>query len=397
MRKRLVAGAVMALALCLLLAVAVSAQGGTGSLSGQVLNGTPGGSVPGVMTITLHSFDTETALDPVDTLADAQGRFRFDGLAVTETMQYALTTDFLSITYASDLYSYQPGQSEITATLSVYETTESSEGVSFDRLHIILQPGTDGTIGVQEIYVINNLADRTFIGTEPTGGHIRITGQYTIPVGATDLTLEDQGSNRFVAVGDGFVDTLPVAPGQGASQVVVDYKLAYTGDRLRVTHALGFPTGGVQYFVPGETLAVVGSGIEFQRTMGSGAQTYKVYQGPAIGPGGVADFEITGLGKAERTAFPTGLVLAIAGALVLLIAVAVGLPLLRGRRSATVAAGLPGTAESVEARRLALVDEIARLDDDRDAGLVAEADYESRRALLKAEVLELTQTLSKQG
>jgi hypothetical protein len=53
----------------------------------------------------------------------------------------------------------------------------------------------------------------------------------------------------------------------------------------------------------------------------------------------------------------------------------------------------PQFADGLTDRRQALLDEIVTLDEAHEAGRVSPSDYETRRAALKTELLDITRTL----
>ena len=58
-----------------------SADGGDGVIEGQLINGTAEGSNGAGQTVTLRVYDEQGQIDEQTTETDADGAFRFDGLA----------------------------------------------------------------------------------------------------------------------------------------------------------------------------------------------------------------------------------------------------------------------------------------------------------------------------
>ena len=102
-------------------------------------------------------------------------------------------------------------------------------------MHFIVEFDS-GQVLVAELMVFSLDGNRAYVG-DGTG-----VLRFTLPAGATDWrSTKDELGGRFVATADGFVDTLPLPPGQGMRQVLYRYALPYTGDTLDLVRALALP------------------------------------------------------------------------------------------------------------------------------------------------------------
>ena len=112
-----------------LLAVAPAATAGTSaagrqaaapvSISGNIVNGTAGGSVPGGLTVTATEVDAGVTKQVATKKAPvgAGGAFRIDGFPGNPGDHFVVGTDYLGVTYSSEATPGSP------ATLKIYETT----------------------------------------------------------------------------------------------------------------------------------------------------------------------------------------------------------------------------------------------------------------------------------
>jgi hypothetical protein len=395
--KRILASFALA-ALCLLGVISgAMAQSPNGIITGQVINGTAGGTLPPGMQVTVQGF-TETALLPPQTASvDASGRFRIEGLETSTGYAYVVYTEYLGIQYGTDTIAFESGQTEVNGDISIYETTTSDESISLSRIHFVVT-STDGALEVNEVQSFSNSSDRTYIGAEPEAGAKRTVVRFAIPSAAQDLVLEDEVSGgRFIQTAAGYADTLPVIPGQGTHQVVFTYYLPYDTASTLLTTTFLYPVGAVNVFVSDTGVELSSSQMLLMGTMGTGAQAYVGYVGQDFAKGDTLSLEFKGESTGGST-YPattggvsnTGYVLIFGGLALLLVALAVAYPSLR-RRGAPAAAAETGLAPC-EDECEELMAAIADLDDLFEEGELDEETYQRRRQALKARLLEIQAT-----
>ena len=216
---------------------------GTGVISGTVLNGTTGAPMPG-LTVELGIFDQTSMLEQRTTKTDSAGFFRFAELPTDAGLAFAGRVEYpQGIPYSSDFVSFEPGKSELNLPLSVFDTTTDPSGVRADRVHFILDFNS-GQAQIAELMVFSLDGKRSYVGDG--SGVLR----FTLPAGAQGLEIDgDTQDGRFQATADGFVDRLPLQPGQGVRQVLYRYALPYAGDNLDFTRTLPYPSANVNALI----------------------------------------------------------------------------------------------------------------------------------------------------
>jgi mono/diheme cytochrome c family protein len=359
---------------------------GTGVISGTVRNGTTGAPMPN-LTIALGIFDQTSVLEQRTATTDAAGLFRFAELPTDATLAFVGRVEYpQGIPNSSDFVSFEPGQNELNLPLAVFDTTTDPGGVRADRVHFIL--GFDaGQADIAELLVFSLDGNRTYVGDG--SGVLR----FTLPAGAQGLEIDgDTQDGRFQVTADGFVDRLPLEPGQAVRQVLYRYTLPYSGGNLDFTRSLPYPAANVNALVTDVGQQVSSAELANQGLRQTQQGSFYNLVGQNLPAGRPVIIKLTGLAAAAAAATaPTGgglptnrillwvlIGLAAAGAVLL-----VALPILRRRGSPAAASG--------GATRAELVDALARLDMAHEAGALSDAAYRDQRLLLKAQLRDLTQ------
>ncbi len=371
---------------------------GKGIISGVVTNGTPGGNGVANLTVTLHIFEGELESETRTTSTDEQGRYRFEGLSTDPDLAYAATVDYKGVPYGSDLIPFPEGSTELSLPIQVYETTEDGSGVRIARAHLIMD-FEPGNLLIGELYFLSNAKDRTFVGTEGASGRALVL-RFTLPQGATDLDINGEPlGSRFVATANGFADTLPLPPGENVRQILFRYSLPYTAPRLRLLRELNYDAANVNVLVADRGVAVTSPQLTPAGTRGTQGQTYLNFVGSNLRAGQALELNFSGLPMAGRsparalTNSPLSLAVGLGlGALMMGGLLAYALVLRRPPPQTRTPASPPARA-TLHAQRQRLLTAIARLDDDFEAGKVAEATYRQERTALKAQLLEVARRM----
>ena len=361
---------------------------GSGVISGQVRNGTPGAPLPDDLVINLRAFDMNANfVDSITTTVKADGAFRFDDIDATIPLQYEPLAVYQNIPYFGSLETaivLTEQQPEADVNIVVYEITEDPSDVRIERLHIVLDFAL-GQVQVAELYILSNDGDKAFVGTLENG-----TLAIAEPPNA--LSFQPGGDpSRYLTLADGVADTMPIPPGVGTTESVVVYDLAYDGD-IELSRALPYDVETVNIFAPAEAgVNVSGDGIRSGGPFQAQGASLDTFLADNLSAGGKLTFQVSGeplsslgtvdasphqtSGPDQTTSIVIGLI-ALAGAVALAIVYWQGWLNLRFRPAA-------------QDRRANLLQAIADLDDEYEVGGLEEEPYLARRAELKDELIAL--------
>jgi hypothetical protein len=254
--------ALLGLVVVLALSVVARAQDG-GVLEGQVVNGTAGGPDVGAgHSVTLHVLQGDSTVDTLETTTDAQGKFHFEGLDTNPDLEYWPEAVYQDVSYPVDApYQFEGDTTAMTATVTVFETTEDGSAISLDAVHLIVE-SFGSVLRISEICLFGNSGDRTYIGSLGAAEQ-RTTVAISLPEGAVGLAFEDgSAEDRFVQVDGGLLDTEPVPPGYESSLVFLSYHLAVTGNEVPVELHFAYPIASLNVLVAQPGLAVTSDQLE---------------------------------------------------------------------------------------------------------------------------------------
>ena len=111
-------------------------------------------------------------------------------------------------------------------------------------MHYIVEFDGSGQALIAELWLFSEDGNLAYIGDE--NGVLR----FPLPTGAQDLGIDgDDGSGRFQRTADGFVDRMPLPPGQNTRQVLFRYSLPYSGDYLTSLRTLAYNAANVNALV----------------------------------------------------------------------------------------------------------------------------------------------------
>ena len=352
----------------------------TGTVTGQIVNGTAGVAAPGGLSVNLHSFTGSALIETFTVTADAAGAFAFDPVSYTPGRQFLLSTVYGGLTYASEVARFNAQGAPLNLTLPVYESTSDPGVVSVTQLHMFLefQSATEVTVG--QLYVFSNRSDRTYSAT------LDQLLLFNLPAGATALNVQNAVPERdFFRTADGFGMLSQVAPGDSTAQLLVSFRLPYAG-RLNYSQGMPLPVDTVNLLVSDLGIKVTGPGLLYLGPQTVQGQTFQTFSAAALAAGAPLTFAATGAALTGATTpasggglagtSPTGLAVGL-GALALAL-LGIGLWLYLRPRPMPPAL-----------RREALLTQLAELDAAYAAGDLAQADYVAERAALKTALAEI--------
>ena len=366
-------------------------QPGPGVVTGAVTNGTTGQPVPD-LSVQLGIFDSTSVLEQRSATTDAAGVYRFEALPSDTTLTYITRAEYpAGSAYSSETASFAADQAALDLPITVYETTADGAGVRADRVHFIVEFEA-GQAYIAELFVFSLDGKRSYIGDGASVLH------FTLPIGAQGLEISDgELGGRYLPTQDGFVDTLPLPPGQGVRQTLFRYTLPVTGDTLDLVRTLPYPATNVNALISDVGEQVTSTQLANQGVRETQNGNYINLVGENLAANQVITLRISNLSGAG-TAAATGsapapattnraltfILIGLAG----LAVVALGAwPLLRRR---TTAEQLPVLTD-----RERLIDALARLEITHDAGEITDAAYRDQRLRLKAQLLDLTHKVEK--
>ncbi len=353
-------------------------------VGGQVVNGTTG-EVPteGIARLRAFTQDLEIALDMTETL-DEDGRYQFDVTDVPQNLFYRVSLSYDDVEFGSDFGQLSFDEPELELPVTVYEKSSDPAAVDIEQLHIVLAFGED-TVQISELYVASYNSPTVFVGE--SGKAEQGTFEMLLPDDADNVSFQRGfGSldtfveaNEIVATDDGWADTLPLRPGPAGLTMLASYELPYD-EQASISHLLKYDTAGINLVIQGDGVSLADSEgwtDRGQQTLESG--TVSTYGQINIPAGNTLTINLEGLPRRANVA--SGLVvdnsaeILIGGVAAVLVIVGSVFAVRRWRLE----------PEELLSRD-DLLQEVADLDDEFEAGEIAEDEYRQERQELLEEL-----------
>ena len=374
-----------------------------GRISGTVTNGTSGQPVSG-STVTVSRFDKkpEGGVMPqsvdLTAITTGDGRYSFDGLDTSTGLVYAVSVTFQGVLYSSGMVQISSSP-EQTADISVYETTPDQSAVSLSSRGLILNAvdRETGAASIVDVFSFDNAGNKTVIA-----GDEGRTLRFSVPPNAAEVgpragfdfgTPSLEGSTVYA--------TSPLRPG-AANPASLGYVLPYSGSTFELSVTTDYPTQDVRILVPAgedgkgarvvsDTKPLLDGGI-----ISIGSQPYHVWSTGMLQKGDVLSLRFldlptaTSANRALSTIEP-----ALIAIVALLLATGVAGWVVRSRRLSAprIVTVAPALADTLEARRAALTEELRGIEAAHTAGLVDSPEYQRSRRLILEDLRRISRAM----
>ncbi len=377
---------VLALALLLGAALPAYADPNDGSVSGQLVNKTAGGSSPVGTTVMLIAFGRKEQKPLVQktTQVDADGHYAFSGLDRDANVAYITLARYQNVNYPADQPFLLTDTQTQQADIAIYESTNADDAIQLERLNLLMLGADQGMAQFMEMGALVNNGDRTFVTANPQDQQLARAVKLALPNGALGVQMETGLSPEEVLPGAARVQiTTPITPGR--HEFALSFQLPYNGSNADVTMQLPYPTASYSVYVPDKGLKVDGAALTPNGSAQMGGQSYALYSTTNVAKATLIGAQISGLGGGSA-AGPNQLALISLGVVLFVLGSGV---ILFGSRLRPAAAPQRSAADA-EHERLELIVRLASLDERFAAGEVSQAEYEAERDRGKQRLRELT-------
>ncbi len=379
MLAKIITAILVSTALALSAPPVLAAGTNDGVIEGQLVNGTASGGSTAGQVVNLDMY-VGSAAEPttVSTKSDAQGRFTFKDLDRSAGSSYQVKVNFQEADYASDYLAFNEGSPTLSTNLTVYDSTTSMAAIDIALQHTVVYVGA-GTLEFKEYILYTNKSDKTYIGNPGSyAGGKRETLSLVLPATAADIQLGGTLMQCCVfSSPNGLVDTMPLLPGE--REIVYGYKVNTPAKEYVASRQIDVPILSYNFLVQGAGINVASDQLQPGEPLTIENAQFQHLAGANLGPGDTISVRIAGLPQRAQSSL-IWVFLAL-GVLI----VGSGLVYVRQR-------GEPAKAKiSKVPAKERLLAELARLDDEYDAGRMPEDIYRERRKEKKAELMRLMQ------
>ncbi len=281
--------------------------------------------------MTLQSLGGNGTTDLASVTTDSAGRFAFAHLADADGAVYAVYTRYQQALFTTGSITVQGGTQNVQ--LVVYEVTGSDAALRITSITALVRDPrpVNGLIGVGEFFTFHNSGNTAYLGSTQAGAGLPMNLlRFALPTGATNVTLGagfDGAQSATVSTGFGATATVP----PGDSQFAFAFDLPYTGTSALLTIKAEYPTDSALLLVPPPYTAQP-QGMLTRGQISSNGVEYSAFTRGALAAGTQVAARLSGLPPAgESPALGFGQLVALAGALALLLAALVAIYIRRGQ------------------------------------------------------------------
>lgn len=231
----------------LLSSIGLAADGPqTGMIKGRLLNQTIAGKGVARLEIKLHQFmeNKETIIGQAKT--DAAGSFSFQQIKADKSAVYAVSARYGEISYFGEPIHLK--DKEISQTkLIIYDTTDQATGLHVQMHHIFFEKGEDA-LQVEEVIVVENPGNRTFIGSREIVPGKKETFRISLPAEAKDVHYEPPLDLVSGEPGAAISVSTPLKPGK--NELIYGYTIPSPGKKYVFSKVFYLNTDAVSVVLP---------------------------------------------------------------------------------------------------------------------------------------------------
>jgi hypothetical protein len=375
-------------------ATPVAAEPLDGVVTGQVINGTSGGTAPAGDIVTLHIFNmtAESAEKVGERTAPVgpDGRFEFAGLDRAANVAYYVGTSHGGVSYSHPSPFQLKDAPTRQADISVFEATTSDDVIQFDRLNFLVLEVEPDMLQVLQMGALVNSSDRTFVTENPQDGALARAVRFPLPKGAMRAQFQSGFRQDDVIAGAGGIQVVsPLKPGR--HEYALWFQLPYNESSVDLTLQAPYPTAAFTIHVPEGGPKIESSQLTAQEPRQLGDRTFLVHSARDVSKATMISARLGGLPSSGSAGLSTEQLAMVSGGVVLLVLGAgVFAFSLRARGSRSKASGGAAAEKmDLEQERLQLVVRLAALDERYAAGQIPETEYQAERTRDKQRLVEL--------
>jgi len=371
-----------------LLAIPLSASAdSTGTISGTVTNGTPGGGSVAGLSVTLYEYQGMNVVKQYTGTTDDSGKYVFKDVPVLDGEAYVAHVNYANVDYPGTLLLMPQDAGKVDA-IKVYEPSTDASIISLDSRSIVVNGADAGSrlVSLFEILAISNKSDHAYIGKD--GVVLRLG----LPDGAAQITPQPGFDFGDAKIENGtLVTTGAIAPGDQTA--LIAYSLPYTGTSKNVTIGTAMPTQNERFLVKDGTYDISSQVFNDAGLVDVSGDKYHVLSVDKPIVGDTLSVDILGLPKAGGSgessngplyaAIGAGVLIVVAGVLVFFVLRRRSRKLDLATADGTVATGGDGKFDD---ERLALAAQLNQLDEQRAAGTIDDVAYQNSRQQVMQEL-----------
>ena len=331
---------------------------------------------------------------------DAQGRFVFDNLETGDQFEYVVGIRYEGQLYQSAATKLQSGQQRTGVLVEVGQATAKAPAAGGAQpllqitKHLMIVALQEDHLNVREVVNVRYTGSTPYTGPSAHAGRTAFSLYFPLPKGHYDLRdvqgLEAQHVRRHPS---GLFYTAPLTPGE--HRVVYTYALPFRENMTVVFVDRSLPTAAFDIYVEDAHL-VAASDLQFGGRVAATPHEFLYFRGTDLAANARSRLQLT-----RRTETMPLLQAGVYSLVLGIVLLSIGIPFYgawRGRaRQSRPESITPAQLQDLYATRGRLLQTIASLDNQHEAGKLDEATYREQRQTYKVQLLDLVEHLYRSG
>ncbi len=357
-----------------------------GEIKGSVLNKTLNGARVKDLEIILYQYKENKGAEVARTKTDPNGSFLFQGLNRDKRIPYYASAKYKEVDYFSEMTHFLE-KKELSFDLSVYEATDQNKDIHIKMHHILLETdnNTKDTFVVREIMIVENQGNKTYVGSKEVQPGKKETLRISLPKNAKNIqSIFPMAVNPW----GGFSTVTAFSP--GAKRIMFSYTIKPGGADYKFEKNLYLKTDSFNFIFPENGIQAKSDQLIYKGPTPNSDQGFSYLVGK----------NMTGESKIViRLSLPSTDNLfkwVIAGLVMALVGTGFVLSLLKGRKHRAEKEADPAQKPrqmTLAEQRQKMLQSMAELDKQHDAGQIGSDKYESQRRVLMEKAVEITKIL----
>lgn len=357
-----------------------------GEIKGSVLNKTLNGTRVKDLEIILYQYKENKGAEVARTKTDPNGSFLFQGLNRDKRISYYASAKYKEVDYFSEMIHFLE-KKELSFDLSVYETTDQDKDIHIKMHHILLETdnNTKNTFVVREIMIVENQGNKTYVGSKEVQPGKKETLRISLPKNAKNI---QSMSPMTVNPWDDFSIFNAFSP--GTKRIIFSYTIKPGAVDYKFEKNLYLKTDSFNFIFPENGIQAKSDQLIYKGPTPNSDQGFSYLVGK----------NMTGESKIViRLSLPSTDNLfkwVIVGLVMVLVGTGFVLFLIKGRKHRAEKgddAAQKSSQMTLVEQKQKMLQSMAELDKQHDAGQIGSDRYESRRRALMEDAVEITKIL----
>lgn len=257
----------------------------TGKISGYVYNGSADSTIIPNIDVNLLVYRNHTLVDDSSYIqkTDPKGKFEFTNLKTDSSLLYYPRATFNSIVYYGHAARLISKMHVFESDVVVYDTTSSAAKIVFQLEHLFID-AEPGKLFFREIFIINNMGNKTFIGKNFDHHTKHYVLQFPLPTSFEDVEILTPEAQDWIRIeGQTLYHTELMSP--GSRQFSYRFAVPNKKKEWRLSRPVLYPLGAANIFVSNPELVLEGTGVMAMGDFAIRGTNYQRYSVQHLMPG----------------------------------------------------------------------------------------------------------------